>query len=163
MNNFLNGIYRFMTKNGTAVAFLTGVIVVVIGLGTVMGGLEEFNMLADEEKSTTGIFNFFLGAAIALAIVCAFFAVFFGIIHLIMNPKGSVKFVGGFAVIAILVFVFYSSAEVETTGKIGTMITEGQLTAGTSKWISGALSTTLILLGLTFLTFIGSEIRNVFK
>jgi len=80
-----------------------------------------------------------------------------------MNPKGSLKFVLGFAVIIGLIIVFYATSAAETTGKIGTMISDGQLDANTSRWISGALATTLILLGGTFLVFIVSEVRNVFK
>ena len=80
-----------------------------------------------------------------------------------MNPKGSLKFVLAFAVIIGLVIIFYSTSTVETTGKIGTMIENGELSGGTSKWISGALATTLILLGGTVLVFVVSEVRNVFK
>ncbi len=38
-----------------------------------------------------------------------------------------------------------ATAEVETTGEIAQAIAEGELSGSTSKWISGALWTTLIL------------------
>lgn len=163
MKELLNGLYRFLTKNGVAAAFLLGVVIVVVGFLVILGGLDSFDMLSDEEKSTTTIFNFIITAAIVLAFFCALFALAFGLIHLVMNPKGSLKFVLGFVAIIALVFVFYSTATPETSGKIGTMISDGQLSPNTSKWISGALATTLVLLGGTFLVFVVSEVRNVFK
>ena len=57
MKELLNKIYRFFTRNGTAFAFLLGVVIVIGGFLAIFGGLDDFNMLSDEEKSTTGIFN----------------------------------------------------------------------------------------------------------
>jgi len=156
-------MYNFLTKHGTAVAFGLGVLVALIGILAILGGLSEFNMLSDEEKATTTIFNPAISMAIALTIACGVAILGFGLYHLVTDLKGALKFILGFAVILVLVFVFYSMAEPETSGKIGTMIQNGELSANTSKWISGALSTTLVLLGATFLAFIVSEVRNLFK
>lgn len=156
-------MYNFLTKHGTAVAFGLGVLVTLIALLTILGGLDEFNMLSDEEKGTTSIFNPAISMAIALTIACAVAILGFGLFHVVMDPRSALKFIIGFAVIIGLVFLFYSMADVETSGKIGTLIENGELSANTSKWISGALSTTLVLLAGTFLAFIVSEIRNLFK
>ena len=156
-------MYKFLTRNGTALAFGLGVLIVVVGLISIMGGLEEFNMMSEEDQSQTSIFNSGIWAAIVLTIACFVLAVLFGLFQVVSDPKGALKMIIGLVVIVGLVFAFYSTAEVETTGKIGRQIEDGVISATTSKWISGALATTLILFGATFLVFIGSEIRNVFK
>ncbi|MEO0779129.1 MAG: hypothetical protein AAF146_21365 [Bacteroidota bacterium] len=63
-------MYKFLVRNGQLLAFGVGILFTVIFLGSVLGGLDSFNSLAEEEQSTTGIFDFGLVAAIALAILC---------------------------------------------------------------------------------------------
>lgn len=156
-------MYRFMTKYGTMVAFGLGLLISLIGILIVMGGLEEFNMLPEEEQSTTDIFNFSIAGALALVVLCAVAMLLFGVYNVIVHPKGAIKFIAGLAVIIVLVVVFYSVTEAETSGKVYHAIQQGELTANTSKWINGAIATTLILLGGAALAFILSEIRNLFK
>lgn len=159
----MSNVYKFLTKNGTAIAFGFGVLVSVIGIGAILGGVGDFNMLAEEEQGTTNIFNAALYGAIVLAILCFAAMIIFGLIHVATNWRGAIEGIIGLAVIIGLTVLFYSMAEPETGGKIGNMIAEGKLDSGTSKWISGVLSTTLILLGLTVAAFVFSEIRNAFK
>ena len=156
-------MYKFLTKNGTALAFGLGVLVSVIGLGMIIGGLDGYNMLAEEEQGTTSIFNVALWGAIILVVLCFAAMLVFGLIHVATNWKGALEGIIALAVIIGLTILFYSMAEVETTGKIGGLIESGKLDGDTSKWISGVLSTTLIMLGATVAVFIFSEIRNAFK
>lgn len=159
----MSNAYKFLTKNGTALAFGLGVIVSVIGLGAVLGGIESFNMLAEEEQGTTSIFNTAIWGAIVLAVACFVLMILFGLIHVASNWRGAIEGIIGLAVIIGLTVVFYSTSEPETTGKVGQAIADGKLDANTSKWISGVLKTTLVLISGTVLVFIFSEIRNAFK
>jgi len=156
-------MYKFLTKNGTALAFGLGVLVSLIGFGVILGGLEGYNMLAEEEQGTTTIFNAILYGAIILCILCYAAMVIFGVIHVATNWRSAIEGIIALAVIIGLTVLFYSMAEVETTGKVATLIQDGELNANTSKWITGVLSTTLIMLGATVAVFIFSEIRNAFK
>lgn len=156
-------MYKFLTKNGTALAFGLGVLVSLIGFGVILGGIEDYNMLAEEEQGTTTIFNAILWGAIILCILCFAAMVIFGIIHVATNWKGAIEGIIALAVIIGLTVLFYSMAEVETTGRIAAAIQDGELTGTTSKWITGILSTTLIMLAATVAAFIFSEIRNAFK
>ena len=40
-------MYKFLTKHGTALAFGLGVLISAIGIMTILGGLGDYNMLAD--------------------------------------------------------------------------------------------------------------------
>lgn len=159
----MSNAYKFLTKNGTALAFGLGVIVSAIGLIAVLGGLDSFNMLSEEEQGTTTIFNTAIWGAIVLAVACFIFMVVFGLIHVASNWRGAIEGIIGLAAIIGLTVVFYSTSDVETTGKVGQAITDGTLDGNTSKWISGVLKTTLVLISGTVLVFIFSEIRNAFK
>ena len=156
-------MYKFLTKNGTALAFGLGVLVSVIGFAAILSGLEGYNMLAEEEQGTTSIFNAFLWGAIVLVIIGFAAMLVFGLIHVASNWRGALEGIIAIAVIIGLTVLFYSMAEVETSGKVGQMIADGKLDANTSQWITGVLSTTLIMLGGTVVVFIFSEIRNAFK
>ncbi|MDX1476114.1 MAG: hypothetical protein R3301_00360 [Saprospiraceae bacterium] len=156
-------MYKFMTKYGTMAAFGLGLLITVIGLVVIMGGMDTFNALPEEEQSTTSIFNLMIGGAIVLVILCAVLMLGFGIYHIASNPKNALRSLIGLGVIVGLVIVFYSISEAETSGPVYTAIQEGELSENTSKWINGALSTMLILLGGAALAFIASEVRNLFK
>ena len=156
-------MYKFLTKYGTMLGFGVGLVISVLALITILGGLDGFNALPEEEQGTTSIFNLGLGGAVALIILCAVGIVLFGIYNLITHPKAAVKFLIGVGLLLGLVLIFYSMSEVETTGKVYTEITEGRLTGGASRVISGALTTVLVLAGLAALAFVVSEIRNLFK
>ena len=156
-------MYKFLTKNGTALAFGLGVVVSLVGVIAILGGIESFNMLPEEEQGTTSIFDTFIWGAIVLAVACFILMIGFGLYQVAMNWRGAIEGIIGLAVIIGLTVVFYSTSDIETTGKVGEQIAEGKLDGNTSKWISGVLKTTLVMLGGTVLVFIFSEIRNAFK
>jgi hypothetical protein len=156
-------MYKFLTKHGTAAAFGLGVIVSAIGILSILGGLGDYNMLPEDQQSTTDIFDLAISGGVILVIVCFALAILFGIYQVVTNPKGAIQSILGLVVIIGLVLVFYSIATPETSGKVYEAIQDGELSANTSKWITGALATTLIVFGATVFVFIFSEIRNVFK
>lgn len=156
-------MYKFLTKHGTALAFGLGVLVSAIGILTILGGLDGYNMLPEDQQGTTHIFDFAIGGGITLVIICFAAAILFGIYQIVTNPRGAIQSILGLVVIIGLLVVFYATATPETSGKVYQAIQDGELSANTSRWITGALATTLVVFGATVFVFIFSEIRNVFK
>lgn len=156
-------MYKFLTKNGQLLAFGLGVLITILFLGSVIPGLEDFNMLSKEEKPTTNIFNLGIAGAIALAVIAAVAAIVFGILNTVMNLKGSIKGLIGVAVLLVLFFALYAMAAPETSGPLVSTIEAFNVTEGQSKFISGAINTSLILAGVAAAAFVISEVRNFFK
>ena len=51
-------MYKFLAKNGQALAFGVGCLITVIFFAIAAGGLEEFSALPIEEQRKTNIFDF---------------------------------------------------------------------------------------------------------
>jgi hypothetical protein len=156
-------MYKFLTKHGTALAFGLGVLVSAIGIMTILGGLDDYNMLADDQQGTTTIFDLAIGGGVFLTIAAFAIAILFGVYQVIINPKGAIQSIIALVVIIGMFLIFYATATPETSGGVFEDIQAGKLTAETSNWITGALATTLVIFGATIFVFIFSEIRNVFK
>lgn len=156
-------MYKALTKYGQLAAFSVGLIVIVVFFGSVFGGLDSFNALAKEDRGTTTIFNNGLYLTIGLLVLCAIVAVLFGVFHMVTNPKGAVKAIIGIAILLILFFALYSTSTPETSGIVANAVEKFGLSDGESQFISAALKSTLILGGLAALSFIVSEITNLFK
>ncbi len=157
-------MYNFLVRNGQLVAFLLGVIITVIFLVSVFTGIGQFNMLPEEEQNSTTIFDFGLKATIVLIIVTAFAMLAFGIFQVATNFKSSLKGIIGLVVLVVVFFVTYSAASDEATGAVAEAADKaGGLTAGNLKFISGAITTALILIAVAAASFLLSEIRNLFK
>lgn len=158
-------MYKFLTRNGQLMAFGLGVLIAILFLISVLGGMESFNALGDEDKGTTGIFNIGLYGAIVLCILCAASIVLFGVYHAVSNPKGAMKFLIGLGVLIVIFFIFYAMADPVTVedGKLFDVIQKFEITEGVNKFISGALSTTLTLAVVAAAAFLLSELRNLFK
>ncbi len=156
-------MYNALTKHGQLIAFGTGIVVIVLFLGSVLGGLDSFNALSPDDKVTTSIFDLGLKATIVLFVICSIAALLFGLYHMVTNPKGAIKGIIGLAVLVILFAILYSMSVPEKSGIVGQAAANFDVSDGQSKIISAALKSTLILAGLAALTFVGSEIRNFFK
>lgn len=158
-------MYKFLTKSGQTLAFGLGVLITILFLISVLGGMEGFNALGDDDKGSTSIFNIGLYGAIFLCVLCAAAIVLFGVYHAIANPKGAMKFLIGLGVLVVIFLIFYSMATpvTEADGKIFTIIQKFNISEGVSKFISGALSTTLTLAVVAAAAFLLSELRNLFK
>lgn len=166
-------MYKFLTKNGQLLAILLGVAVVAIYLITVFSGLgaegysvgDDLNQIMKDapegEKPGFDFFNLGLGLTIALIGLAALAAVVFGLWQLITSPKQSLKGILGVAAIAILFFAFYSSANPEMADP--EILDKFNVGEGASKFISGGIWTTLILLGASFAIMILGEVLNIFK
>ena len=156
-------MYKALTKYGQLAAFSVGLIVIVVFFASVFSGVDVFNGLAKEDRGTTTIFNAGLYATLGLLVVCAAAAVLFGIYHMVTNPKGAIKAIIALAILLVLFFALYSTSEPETSGIVANAVEKFNLTGGESQFISAAIKSTLILGGIAVLSFIVSEVTNIFK
>ena len=155
-------MYNFLSKNGQLFAFLLGIIITAIFLFSVFGGLDEYNALAEDQRSTTNIFNFGLYAAGGLTLACAALALLFGVGQTLFNPKGAIKGLIGLAVLAGVYFIGQSMAGADTAKVVETMA-EFKVNDSQSGFINGAIGGGLILLGFAGVVFVISELLNFFK
>lgn len=161
-------MYKFLTKNGQTLAFGLGVIITVVFLATVLSNVGEFTMMEEEKQDKTTIFNFGLYGAIALTFIAAIAMALFGIYHVVADFKGSIKGILGFAVLLVVFFVAYSTATTDVSPYIQGAIENfekggAEFTGQNMKFISGGITTTLVLLAVAALAFIVSEVTNLFK
>lgn len=156
-------MYKFLSRNGTSVAFGLGVSVSVITFIAIFSGLDKFYELPENDRPVTSIFNFGLSASIVLAVVAVLLMVGFGLYQILIHPKGGIRFLLGIVGIGLIGFLFYQYSTVETSGKVYQWMQQGILTPGVSKILNGALWAMIILSVLTLLSLFFAEIRNLFK
>ena len=161
-------MYKFLTKNGQALAFGLGVLITIIFLVMVLAGVGEFSALPEEEQDQTTIFNFGLTSAMFLTVVAALAMIGFGLMQVASDFKGSMKGIIGFGFLLVIFFVTYSMASSEATPYIQGSIdkfeeTGAVFTSNNLKFISGGISTSLALVVIAAVAFIFAEVRNLFK
>lgn len=158
-------MYNFLTKNGTALAFGLGILGVLIFYGSIAGGYGDFAAIAEEEQAASPEGDIFLPGMYftAFLIAVAFAAaVLFGIYQVATNPKGALKGIIGVVALAVIFGILYTTASEAIDPKYNTAdfnFADG----GVSKYVGGALKTTIALAGLAFVGLLVSEIRNFFK
>ncbi len=153
-------MYNFLTKYGQLVSLLIAVVLIVAFYLTASGGMEEFNMLPKSDWYSTKIFNIGLVGAIFLLVVALAAWVIFSLVNIIRNPKGSLLSLVSFVGLAVLFFIFYSTANGDVSAPL---YEKFGVTSSQSKLISAGLNTTLVTLAGAVLAFFGSEVRNFFR
>ena len=161
-------MYKFLTKNGQALAFGLGVLITAIFLISVVSNMGEFTTMAKEDQTQTGIFNVGLVGAIALAIIAAAGMLIFGLAQIAGNLRGSMKGIIGVAILLVIFFVSYSMSSAEPTAYIQGAIDKFESGGATFdndtlKFISGGIGTTVALVAIAAVAFVVSEITNLFK
>lgn len=156
-------MYKFLSKNGSTIAFLIGLAIVVTFASIVYSGIAEFQTVSEENYSQVDLFNFGLYAAIVLIGICVAIWLIFGIIQMFTNFSGSIKTIIGLAVILIIFFISYSTAVPHSNEAIDLLMQENDISDNMSRIISGGIWTTIIMIGIASLLFVISEIVNVFK
>lgn len=161
-------MYKFLTKNGQTLAFGLGVLITVVFLISVVSNMGEFTAMAEEKQMETTIFDFGLYGAMALAVIAAAAMVIFGLAQVVTSFKSSMKGILGFVALLVVFFVSYSMTDTSVSPYIqgaidkfeqgGAVFTEGNL-----KFISGGISTTIVLVVVAAAAFVVSEITNLFK
>jgi len=156
-------MYKFLAKNGQVLAFGLGALLSVLFLISWLGGQESLNALPDDEKFKTGIFDVGILGATFFVALATLILIGFAIVQIATDFKRSIK---GIIAVAVLIAVFviaYSTSTPDKTGIVGAAAAKMGVSDNTQKLIGGGLTTFYILLGLTFLGLIASEIRNFFK
>lgn len=156
-------MYNFLSRYGQLIAFGLGALLTVIFLATAFSSAEEFNALSESEQMETSIFNFGLYAAIVLTIACAAAILVAGLIFTAMNVRKSLKALIGLAVIIIIFIIGYYTADPKGAGSLARTILEEGIQENSSRFISGAIYTALVLGGGAILAFVVSEVSNLFK
>ncbi|MEQ8705016.1 MAG: hypothetical protein RIC19_13910 [Phaeodactylibacter sp.] len=161
-------MYKFLTKNGQTLAFGLGVLITAVFMISVVSNMGEFTAMADDKQMETTIFDFGLYGAIALAVIAAVAMVVFGLFQVVTSFKSSMKGILGFAALLVIFFVSYSMTDTNVTPYIqgaidkfeqgGAVFTDENL-----KFISGGISTTIVLVVVAAAAFVISEITNLFK
>lgn len=162
-------------KYGALTAMGVSVVIILVFLLNINMGFGDLgftsstdlvDVIKGDNPPEISFFNFGLKVTIALVILAVVVWIVFGLIGLIFNFKGSLKFVISFAVLIVLFFIFYGSSEVETTGRLGDLLADSEtyhVNGNISKYISAGIKTTLSLFGLSILTLIVSEVLSFFK
>ncbi len=168
----MKSLYNLLLRNGTAGAFILGTLFIIISLLVINMGLANSNydlgtdlnaVLKAGTENTFDFFNIPLSLPIAMVVICLVAAVFFGLMQLISNPKGSLKVIVGLAVVLVLFLIFYSMATPETAGKLGELHGKFGIGETASKVISGGIKTTLALTAAATVLAIISLIRSLFQ
>ncbi len=175
--------YNFMMKYGNLLALAVSIIILVIFAYNVNTGMSSMGFDSNtnliDHKKDINFFNLTLWIAIYMIFIAAIVWIVFGLINLVLNPKGSMKFLISFFVVVVLFFIFYHTATIETSGRLGEIISDPiynvnellrvklfgieLFTINPVKFISGGLKTMLSLFGLSILSLIVSEIISFFK
>lgn len=163
-------MYKFLTKNGTFVAFGIGVLITVAFLVGAIFGLKADGFDAGTDLTTMkdkfsdmGYFNIGLYLTLALLVACVVALIVFMIVDVFKFPKQTIKGIIGFVGLIIVFFIIKSVAKVEV-GPLWTRLSaDFNITDGVSKTISAGIWITIILLVGATLTMIVSELRNFFK
>jgi len=156
-------MYNFLSRYGQLIAFGLGALLTVIFLATAFSSADEFNALSDSEQMETTIFNFGLYSAIILTVACAAAILIAGLIFTALNLKNSLKALIGLAVIIIIFFIAYNMADPKGAGSLARTILEEGIQDKSSRFISGAISTALVLGIGAIVAFVVSEVSNLFK
>jgi magnesium-transporting ATPase (P-type) len=160
-------MYNLLTKKGQLFAFGLGLVIVLIFLGLALSGISEFNLLTEkEDQFQTTIFNFGLWMPMILIAICIITILFFGVMGIASDPKGSMKGLIGFVALILIFVVAYMTSSEEASGRIAELVKRpdfSDVTPGVLKYIGGAISTTGILALIAIVAFGFSELRNLFK
>lgn len=170
-------MYKFLTKNGQLIALVLGAVISIIFILIVLSassteglGADTFsNMeMADVKAQLASLtqFDFGLFATYALLVITALIAVLFGLYHFVMNaidnPKSVLQTVIMIVGILVLFFIARGMAPADSQAVLSAR-EEFQVNDSQSGFISGAITTTVIVILLAVVTLVVAEVRNAFK
>jgi len=121
-------------------------------------------ILLDDDRTEN--FNFFGPAVSIPAILTGLGFILIGLFlikDIVSDPKGSMKLIIGLGVLAIVFFALYSTATLETSGKITELVQEFDVSNNQYKLISGGIKMTVGLAIVTAICMFVMEIWNLFK
>ncbi|MCB0661757.1 MAG: hypothetical protein KDC24_03375 [Saprospiraceae bacterium] len=154
-------MYKFLTKNGQLLSFVVGAAISVLFILIASSGIPDgFDQLDKKEQFATGSFDFGLYASIFLTIIAFGLMIAFGVFQMATNPKGAIKGIAGIVAIAVIFLIAYNMGDGTVTEK---WASDFDVTENVSRYVSGAMTTTLILGIIAVAALVISEVRNFFK
>lgn len=164
-------MYKLLTTKGQLIAIGIGLFSVLVALGSIVAGVnDKYSMsddlnaiMKDNPEATFDFFNPAITVVICLIAVALISAVLFGLIGLISDPKGSMKFLLGFLGLAILFFILYSTASSEHTGRLAMLTEKFNVSDNVSRLITGGVKTVVYSIAFAAIAAVVMEIRNLFK
>lgn len=169
----MKSLFTLLTSKGQLFSLVLALICIAIVFFTLFGGLKGAGyetstdlvpILLDEDRTEN--FNFF-GPAISIPAILGIigFALIgiFILKDIVSDPKGSLKLIIGLVVLTIVFFALYSSATIETTGRVTELVQEFGVTDGQNKLITGGIKMTVGLAIVTAICMFVMEIWNLFK
>ena len=169
----MKSLYNLLNAKGQMASLVLAVLCVAIVLGSIFSGLsgegyevgtDLVKILKDEDSTQTfDFFNMAIRIPIALILIAAIALIFFGLKSVVSDPKGSIKFIIGAVILAILFFIFQSMATPELGGKAAEIASKQGLSDTTITRIGGGIGATVLLIGLAIASAIVGGIANIFK
>ena len=156
-------MYNILSKKGQLFAVVLGVIGLLLFIIPVMSGLEAFNLLSEEEKVDSNIFNTGIAITIAFIIIAAIAWLVFSVFQMATNLGQAKKGLLGLVGLVAIFLVAYLTSTAETSGPIKAAAEEFALNDSASQFVSGAIKTTAVLGAIAILALIASEVKNFFK
>ncbi len=155
-------MYKLLSKHGQLIAFGIGMVVLLIFFGGAFSGLEDFNALPDDKKKTSDIFNLGLYGGIVMFAIAVVVLLAVSLIQLLSNLRGSVTGIIGVAILAVIFMVFYFTAKPDPAS-MNSLLSEFSITPVLSKVISASLWTTIVMVVISLIVFLGSELISLFR
>jgi hypothetical protein len=156
-------LYKLLSGKGTLLAFLVGLIAIVIFFIPVLGGLDGFNSLPAADQKKSDIFNTGIYLMLFLLALSVIIALVWAVIQMLMNPSGAKM---GFIWLAVIVGLFalgyFVLNKPDNAAILSDMKVNG-VSDGQSKFIGGGIWLMLLMLFASVAIFIVSELRNLFK
>jgi hypothetical protein len=115
------------------------------------------DMSSQIENGTT---NMFLGWALVLLILCAVAAIAFPVLGMVMNPKSAIKTIVALAVIGIILGIACAMSSGSLDSMAQTLV---ESTEGERYWSGAGLNALYIVLGMTVLSVIATEVYAKIK
>lgn len=156
-------MYKFLAKNGQALAFGLGVLVTVIFLAM---ALPNIGLIDEDNPQNVNIFNFGIYGTIILIVVAAALMIAFGFFQVASTFRTSWKGILGFVILLVVFFVAWTTANSEVSQEVMAIrnaAADQGVDGGDLKFIGGAITTLLVLIVAAVAAFVVSEIINFFK
>jgi len=164
-------MYKLLTSKGQLFAIGLGLLSCLVAIGSIISGVNSnYNMsdslndiMKSNPEATFDFFNPAITIVVVLVVVAFAAAVIFGLISLISDPKSSMKFLLGFAGVALLFFILYTTADAESTGRLAMLTEKFDVSDNVSKLITGGVKTVVFSIFAAAIAAIVMEILNLFK
>jgi len=165
-------MYKLLTQKGQLFALAIGIgSILISGLFFMIGMNRAGYTMSDDlneimKSNSEASFDFFnpgIWIVFILIAIALLSWLFFSIHGLVTDPKGSMKFLLGFAGVIVLFFIMYATSDAESTGRIGMLVQKFDVSDGISKLIGGGVKTAVLGIGVGFFAAVAMEVVNLFK